>query len=310
MRKGFVGSVIIAVVIIVSIIGCFMCANKVPAGYVGIVYNMNGGVQDELLTQGWHILKPTQDVTLYSVGVEQSYLTANNEGDSEGDDSFEVPTSDGKGLQVELTFTYRYDIDRVADLFVRFRGQSGKEVRDSFIKPNIVSWTKEVTARYPVSEILGDKRASINTAATDYIKEKFDKYGIIIENVSLINIDADKETRASVQKKVEAQQELELAQIQRKTENVNAQKEKEIALIKAEQEKEVAVAEAERAKIAAEGEAEATKIKAAAEAEANKKIAESLTPEFIELEKYHKWKGDVPKVTGQSTPIIGVDNLD
>lgn len=310
MRKGFVGSVIIAVVIIVAIIGCFMCANKVPAGYVGIVYNMNGGVQDELLTQGWHILKPTQDVTLYSVGVEQSYLTANDEGDSEGDDSFEVPTSDGKGLQVELTFTYRYDIDKVTDLFVRFRGQSGKEVRDSFIKPNIVSWTKEVTARYPVSEILGDKRASINTAATDYIKEKFDKYGIIIENVSLINIDADKETRASVQKKVEAQQELELAQIQRKTENVNAQKEKEIALIKAEQEKEVAVAEAERAKIAAEGEAEATKIKAAAEAEANKKIAESLTPEFIELEKYHKWKGDVPKVTGQSTPIIGVDNLD
>ncbi len=309
MRKGFVGSVIIAVVIIVSIIGCFMCASKVPAGYVGIVYNMNGGVQDELLTQGWHILKPTQDVTLYSVGVEQSYLTANSEGDSEGDDSFEVPTSDGKGLRVELTFTYRYDIDKVADLFVRFRGQSGKEVRDSFIKPNIVSWTKEVTARYPVSEILGDKRASINTAATEYIKEKFDKYGIIIENVSLINIDADKETRASVQKKVEAQQELELAQIQRKTENVNAQKEKEIALIKAEQEKEVAVAEAERAKIAAEGEAEATKIKAAAEAEANKKIAESLTPEFIELEKYHKWKGDVPKVTGQSTPIIGVDNL-
>lgn len=310
MRKGFVGSVIIAVVIIVSIIGCFMCANKVPAGYVGIVYNMNGGVQKELLTQGWHILKPTQDVTLYSIGVEQSYLTAGEDGDSEGDDSFEVPTSDGKGLQVELTFTYRYDIERVTDLFVRFRGQSGKEVRDSFIKPNIVSWTKEVTARYPVSEILGDKRASINTAATDYIKEKFDKYGIIIENVSLVNIDADKETRASVQKKVEAQQELELAQIQRKTENVNAQKEKEIALIKAEQEKEVAVAEAERAKIAAEGEAEATKIKAAAEAEANKKIAESLTPEFIELEKYHKWKGDVPKVTGQSTPIIGVDNLD
>lgn len=310
MRKGFVGSVIIAVVIIVSIIGCFMCANKVPAGYVGIVYNMNGGVQKELLTQGWHILKPTQDVTLYSIGVEQSYLTAGEDGDSEGDDSFEVPTSDGKGLQVELTFTYRYDIERVTDLFVRFRGQSGKEVRDSFIKPNIVSWTKEVTARYPVSEILGDKRASINTAATDYIKEKFDKYGIIIENVSLVNIDADKETRASVQKKVEAQQELELAQIQRKTENVNAQKEKEIALIKAEQEKEVAVAEAEKAKIAAEGEAEATKIKAAAEAEANKKIAESLTPEFIELEKYHKWKGDVPKVTGQSTPIIGVDNLD
>lgn len=66
MRKGFVGSVIIAVVIIVSIIGCFMCANKVPAGYVGIVYNMNGGVQKELLTQGWHILKPTRRYSLFN----------------------------------------------------------------------------------------------------------------------------------------------------------------------------------------------------------------------------------------------------
>lgn len=309
MRKGFVGSIVTAVIIVICLFVGFSCAKKVPAGYVGIVYSMNGGISDEVLTQGWHIVSPTKEVTLYSIGIEQSYLTAGEDGDSKGDDSFEVPSSDGKGLNVDLTFTYRYDVNQVTDLFTRFKGQSGKEVRDSFIKPNIISWTKEVTAKYPVTDILGDERANLNIAVSEYIRNKFEPYGIIIENVSLIDINADDETRASVQRKVNAQQELELAQIEQKTANVQAQKDKEVALIEAEKEKEVAEINAEKAKIKAEGDAEATKIKAEAEAEANTKIAKSLTPELIEKEKIDKWNGSVPVVDGSSTPIINMNDL-
>lgn len=309
MRKGFVGSIVTAVIIVICLFVGFSCAEKVPAGYVGIVYSMNGGISDEVLTQGWHIVSPTKEVTLYSIGIEQSYLTAGEDGDSKGDDSFEVPSSDGKGLNVDLTFTYRYDVNQVTDLFTRFKGQSGKEVRDSFIKPNIISWTKEVTAKYPVTDILGDERANLNIAVSEYIRNKFEPYGIIIENVSLIDINADDETRASVQRKVNAQQELELAQIEQKTANVQAQKDKEVALIEAEKEKEVAEINAEKAKIKAEGDAEATKIKAEAEAEANAKIAKSLTPELIEKEKIDKWNGSVPVVDGSSTPIINMNDL-
>ena len=307
--KGFIGGIVLAVIIIIVLIVGFSCAKKVPAGYVGIVYSMNGGISEDVLTQGWHLVSPTKQVTLYSVGIEQSYLTAGEDGDSKNDDSFEVPSSDGKGLKVDLTFTYRYDAGRVTDLFTRFKGQSGKEVRDSFIKPNIISWTKEVTAKYPVTEILGDERANLNIALSEYIKEKFDPYGIIVENVSLIDIDADDETRASVQRKVNAQQELELAQIEQKTANVQAQKDKEVALIAAEQEKEVAQISAEKAKIKAEGEAEAIKIQAQAEAEANKEIADSLTPELIENNKISKWNGEVPMVAGSGATIVDVGSV-
>ena len=308
--NGFVGAVVLGVIMVVALIVCFSCAEKVPAGYVGIVYSMNGGVSDEVLSQGWHIISPTKKVTLYSIGIEQSYLTAGKDGDSHDDDSFEVPSSDGKGLKVDLTFTYRYDSEKVTDLFTRFKGQSGRAVRDSFIKPNIISWTKEVTAKYPVTEILGDERANLNIALSEYISEKFKPYGIIIENVSLIDIDADDETRASVQRKVNAQQELELAQIEQKTANVQAQKDKEVALIKAEQEKETAIIEAEQAKIKAEGQAEAVRIKAQAEAAANKMIAESLTAELIEKQKIDKWNGDVPMVQGEgSMPIVNIESV-
>ncbi len=308
-RNGFIGAVVVGIAILLALIIGFAGAKKVPAGYVGIVYNMNGGIEEKVLTQGWHWVGPTKSVTLYSIGIEQSYLTAGENGDSRNDDSFEVPSSDGKGLKVDLTFTYRYDTESVTALFTRFKGQSGKDVRDSFIKPNIISWTKEVTAKYPVTEILGDERANLNAALSEYISAKFAPYGIVVENVSLIDIDADQETRASVQRKVNAQQELELAQIEQKTANVQAQKDKEVALIAAEQEKEVATINAEKAKIKAEGEAEAIKIKAEAEAEANKKIAESLTPELIENNKILAWNGAEPLVIGGDTmPIISLNN--
>lgn len=308
-NKGFVGGIVLAIVIAICLIVGFCCAKKVPAGYVGIVYSMNGGISDDVLTQGWHIVSPTKEVTLYSIGIEQSYLTAGENGDSRGDDSFEVPSSDGKGLNVDLTFTYRYDVDRVTQLFTRFKGQSGKEVRDSFIKPNIISWTKEVTAQYPVTDILGDERANLNKAVSDYIRERFEPYGIIIENVSLIDIDADDETRASVQRKVNAQQELELAQIEQKTANVQAQKDKEVALVKAEQDKETAEINAEQQRIKAKGEADAIQIEAEAQAEANKMIAESLTPELIENNKIAKWNGEVPTVSGNGATIVDVGNV-
>ena len=320
MNKGFIGAVVSGAVIFIGVIVFLLMMEKVPAGYVGIIYDMNGGVSDEVLTQGWHIVPPTKKVTLYSVGIEQSYLTSGKDGDSSDDDSFEVPTSDGKGLKVDLTFTYRYDPERVAQLFTRFKGQSGKEVRNSFIKPNIISWVKEITAKYPVTEILGEERANLNIAVSEYVKEKFDPYGIIVENTSLINIDADEETRAQVQRRVNAIQELELAQTEKKTAQVKADQEKEVALtkaqqdketaiIKAEQEKETAIINAEQAKIKAEGQAEATRIKAKAEAEANKLIAESLTPELIENNKIDKWNGGVPTVSGTGMPIIDLSGV-
>ena len=178
-----------------------------------------------------------------------------------------------------------------------------------------------MTARYPVTEILGEERANLNLAVSEYVKDKFEPYGIIVENTSLINIEADEETRAQVQRRVNAIQELELAQTEKKTAQVKADQEKEVALTKAqqdketalilaEQQKETAVINAEQEKIKAEGEAEARRIKAEAEADANKKIAESLTPELIEKRKIDKWDGSVPAVTGSGTDSMLVDISD
>ena len=265
MKK--LGGFVAAVALVIGVIICMKSLVKVPAGYVAVQYSANGGVKKEVLNQGWHWKSPMVKTTLYTVGLEQSYLTASKKGDSPDDDSFTASSSEGKSMTLELTYTYQYKPNSVADVFTRFKGQSGKEVRDSFIKPNIVSWTKEIVAKYKVSDILGSERANINSTVSDYLAKKFEPYGITITNVSLINIDVDEDTMKAINAKIKAQQDAETQAIQNQT-NIDKAK---------------ADAEAEVTK--AQGDADAKVIAAQAEADANAKINSSITDQLIRMKE-------------------------
>lgn len=277
--------VVVAVVIIASIIVKLSIA-VIPAGYVGVQYNMNGGVEGKTLTQGWNFKSPKVHVTNYTVSIEQSYLTSNAKGDSPSDESFSASSKEGKAMQVELAFSYQYDAKTVNKVFTEFRGQSGVEVRDYFIKPNMVSWSKEVLARYAVSDILGDKRADVNTALTKYLADKFDKYYIKISNVSLSNVTVDNETQKAINNKIQAQQNAETQAIKNQT-----------AIDKAN-------ADATVKKTKAQAEADAKLIEAKAESEANKKLNGSITDNLIKMKEAEaRLKHGWVTVTGADTVV-------
>lgn len=280
MNRGKVGAIAIGICIVLALIMLFLCSVRIPAGYVGVQYDLNGGVRDKVLTQGWHFISPTVRVTKYTVGIEQSYLTKEDKGDSEEDESFTASSAEGKALDVDLTFTYQYQPDSVADVFVRFKGQSGKEVRDSFIKPNIISWSKEVIARYNVADIIGAEKANVNTAITEYVAKKFEPYGITISNVNLINVGVDKKTKEVINNKIAAQQNAETQKIKNQT-------------------------KVDKAK----ADAEAKIIKAEAEAKANELKQKSLTKELLTEEYINKWNGKLPSVQSGESTILDVGGV-
>ncbi len=298
MSKGYVGAIFFALILLVAIICGIICLEKIPAGYVGVVYNMDGGVDGEYITQGWHVVSPTKKITTYSIGLEQSYLTSDSKGDSKEDESFSIPTSDGKTVRVNLEFSYRFDEARVTETFIRFKGKSGEVIKDTFIKPKIIAWTQEVSARYPVTDIFGDQRTAINAELDVYLKQKFDPYGIVIDTVNFTDISVDDETAAAIQKKVTAQQELELANIEAQTAKVQAEKDKEVAQIAA-----------ETKLIEANAQADAVRIQAQAEADANREIAKSLTNELISYTYAENWNGELPKITSGGQTIVRADDF-
>ena len=118
-EHGFLGAVVLGVAVVVGAFVVAKCTTRVPAGYIAVQYNVSGGIEGDVLEQGWHFVSPTVKTTLYSIGLEQSYLTAEDKGDSEKDESFKTPTADGKQLTVDLEFSYRFDQDVIAQTFTR-----------------------------------------------------------------------------------------------------------------------------------------------------------------------------------------------
>ena len=305
MRKnGRVGGVVIGIILVLAIIGLILFTTKIPAGYAGIVYNMNGGIEENVRHQGWSIVSPTKTVTKYTVAREQSYMTKDKRGDSEDDESFEIPTREGASLEVDVAFGYTFDINRLPDTFNRFRGQDGKEILDTFIKPTMQGWIKEITPRYGMIEIVSKQRGEVNAALTEEMQKRFDKYGIIIDTVTLTDVRPDEDTDKAIKKKIRAQEELETAKVTAETEKVNAEKDKAVALINAEKEKEAAAIEAEKAKIKAEGTAAARETESKAEAEAIKRISNALTNEYNDYVHNTRWNGAMPQFVGGNADAI------
>lgn len=314
-KHGFLGGTAIGIILAVLLVGGFFwCSETIPAGSVGVVYNLNGGIEEDVLQQGWKWVSPTKKITLYSVALEQSYMTADSQGDSKNDESFEIPTKEGAALDVDVAFSYSFDRDRVPETFTRFRGQDGKEILQTFIKPKMQAWIKEITPEFTLMQIVATQRGAVNNTITTRLAERFKAYGIIIDNIALADIRPDTKTSDAINQKIQAQEELERAKVNAETEKVNAQKEKDVATISAEKDKEVAIIKAEQKKITAQGNADAKLIQAEAEAEANRKIAASLTPELVDLQKslalFEKWNGEnIHTLVGGESNALPIVNI-
>lgn len=264
-RKIGIGTFITLGVIgaIIAFIVLKFCITIIPAGYVGIQYSLNGGIQDEILNQGLRFKTPIIKVTKYPISRQQVYLSANESEGKKDDESFYIPTSDGKSVNVDLEFSYKFDPNNLGKTYSEFRGKSPSYIEDTFIRAKMKSWSGEVSSRFSLTDIYGEKRSELNKAVLDYVVPKFNEYGIIIEGVSFTQIRLDEQTTQAIQNKINKQQEVETARLE--SEKAQIENERKIAQ--------------------AEADAKQIKIKAEAEAEANRVLAQSVTDGLIRLKE-------------------------
>ena len=75
MNKKLIGGIVSGVLVGGALILGVMSLTKIPAGYVGVQYDMNGGVRDEILSQGFHFVNPMVSVTKYSISSESAIIS-------------------------------------------------------------------------------------------------------------------------------------------------------------------------------------------------------------------------------------------
>lgn len=276
MRKGIVVVVISGVLAFGVAVTALFCLERVPVGYVGVVYS-SGGVEDKTLPQGWHMMSPLKKVARFPIS-QQQIVFSNDPSDYDAkehaDWSIDAPANGGM-VKINLTVNYNFIPDRVVGLYNRFNGMDGESLVESRIQNSIVAYVKEVTPKFSVMDIYSDKKSEVNEAITAYLNEKLtEEYGINVVSALVIDVELDNTLMQKVQAKEQAKQDAEIAELEKQT-----------AMAQAETDKVKAQAKADVDLIEAQAEADAARIAAEAEAEANSKIAQSITPELIQWEE-------------------------
>ena len=271
---GVIGG-IFALVLVIALITMVVCIERVPVGYEGVVFSMSGGVQDETLSQGWHLVSPTKKVKEFTVGNEQLILTKDKREGSTDDESFRVATSDNASIAISFQMSYRFIPEDLVNTYKRFKGMDGNDIVEKRVKTVLKAKISEITTDYSLMDLYSGNRSEVNNKITDYLNTEFAKaYGIEVLDASIIDVHPDEQLKNAINNRIEAQQKADQAKAEQQTAKVEA----ETALIKAQNEADIARAEAQ-------GEADSELIKAKAEAEANGVLSSSITEELIRMKE-------------------------
>lgn len=244
----------------------------VPAGHVGVVYDLGRGVLSGTLREGMNIAIPYwQRVVLFDTRLQEYTMAAvADEGTLFRDDSLDAPTSDGQQVKVDVTVLFRIDKEKSPDIYKTI----GTDYINKIVRPFTRSQIRMVISRYTAPAIYSEKRQEAEAIMTQELAQLMaDKY-IIVDKVLLRAVYFSPEYSKAIEEKVIAEQRVKQAEFEVKEASQRAQ-----------------------AKIAeAKGLAEAQTLQKA-----------SLTPEFIQLEAIKKWDGKMPQVAGSgSLPFINI----
>lgn len=224
--KTIIGGAVTGVVLFGGIVLGSMFVEKVPAGTVGVVYNLDG-VEETPLTQGWHMVKPFDKVIEYPVKTQTINFN-----------EIQIATSDGKNIGVDIAFNFSIDSTKAVGLYNKFGAVSVENIADGFLRTRLRDASRQVVSKYSVIDIYGEKSSEIQNKIQETFIKDVEDLGFMIEGLTLGVPKADEKTQEAIDARVKASQELE----RKKTEL------------------EIAKAESERLRVEAEGQAKANKI--------------------------------------------------
>ena len=277
----------IGIILLIGIIFLANSCSSVPAGHTGILTTF-GKVEDRILTEGLNWKSPFQKVIKMDNRTQKKV------------EEFQAFSSDIQEVDIMLAINYSINQETAQNLYRTV----GVEYYTNIVYPRLLESTKSVFSSYTAEQLIGN-RENLSNEIKELVIPDVARYGIIISDISVQDIDfTDAFTNAVEAKQVAAQDKL-TAETKQAQLTMEAEQEAQRQVIKAQ-------ADAEQAKIAAQADLEVTKIQADAaeyaglkEAAKNKAISEWLTPDLLQYYYIQQWDGKLPTyMLGENTGIF------
>lgn len=184
------------------------CVKQIDAGNVG-VKKLFGKVQDDILNSGLNFVNPLVDVIQMDVKTLNYTMSGiHDEGTKSGDDAIRVLTSDGLEVTIDLSVLYRV-VPADAPRLLR---EVGEDYEDKIVRPITRTRIRDNAVYYEAIALYSTKRDEFQQRIFKTIEEDFKKRGLLLENLLVRNITLPASVKATIEQKINAEQEAQKMQ--------------------------------------------------------------------------------------------------
>lgn len=186
--------VIFGVILVILIISWSRISVTIPAGHAGLTYKtFAGGIAEDgtYLGQGFHLIAPWNHVVVYETRQQETTV------------SMTALSSNLLDIELDVTIFHEPMIDQLGSLEV----QRGKSYVDRVIIPAMRAVTRENIARYLPEEINTTKREEIQLEIEEQMRNRLNQNYIQLNDVLIRNIELPEKLRASIERKLQQEQE-------------------------------------------------------------------------------------------------------
>ncbi|MDB5145825.1 MAG: band 7 protein [Mucilaginibacter sp.] len=203
------GGIVNTVGIVIIVLGLLLSAVKViEPGKIGVQV-LFGKVQDNVLESGLHIINPLVDVTTFSIQTENYTMSARSgEGQVQGDDAIRVLSSDGLEVTIDLSVLYRVSPSKAPFILQNI----GINYEDKIVRPVTRTAIRDNAVNYQAVDLYSVKRQEFQFKINKTITDNFAKNGLEVQQVLVRNITLPATVRASIESKINAEQDAQKMQ--------------------------------------------------------------------------------------------------
>ncbi len=203
------GKLVTTVGIIFVVIGLILSSFKIiDPGKVG-VQTLLGKVQDNVLESGPHFINPAVEVTTFNIQTQNYTMSAKSgEGQVEGDDAIKVLSSDGLEVTIDLSVLYTVNPAKAPYILQNI----GEDYQDKIVRPITRTAIRDNAVNYAAVDLYSTKRQEFQYKINKTITDNFAKNGLEVQQILVRNISLPATVRASIESKIQAEQDAQKMQ--------------------------------------------------------------------------------------------------
>lgn len=201
------GRLIWLIIAILVIWGVFSTLRTIDTGKIGVVTQF-GRVTGRELGEGLSMVLPfgLNNVTVYDIKVQKEVS------------STQAATKDLQDVSAEVVLNYHLNRGEVS----KIHQSIGALYNDKVVTPALSETFKGASAKYNASELITE-RSSLKKDVYDQLKARLEKYGFVIDDVSITNFKFSDSFSKAIEEKQVAQQNAERAKFNLEAAQTDAQ---------------------------------------------------------------------------------------